>query len=63
MFTAEARAKFTKWVLWANSSLDPICFVENERGQVMGTSVDQPGRAGPFWISLMASIRERLSGG
>ena len=43
--TAEARAKFTKWVLWANSSLDPICFVENERGQVMGTRLDQPGRA------------------
>ena len=43
--TAEARAKFTKWVMWANSSLDPICFVENERGQVMGTRLDQPGRA------------------
>ena len=43
--TAEARAKFTKWVLWANSSLDPICFVENDRGQVMGTRLDQPGRA------------------
>ena len=43
--TPEARAKFTKWVMWANSSLDPICFVENERGQVMGTRLDQPGRA------------------
>ena len=43
--TAEARAKFTKWVVWANSSLDPICFTENERGQVIGTRLDQPGRA------------------
>ena len=43
--TPEQRAKFTKWVMWANSSLDPICFVENERGQVMGTRLDQPGRA------------------
>ena len=43
--TPEQRAKFTKWVMWANSSLDPICFVENDRGQVMGTRLDQPGRA------------------
>ena len=43
--TAADRAKFTKWVVWANSSLDPICFVENERGQVQGTKLDRPGRA------------------
>lgn len=43
--TPEARAKFTKWVMWANSSLDPICFAENERGQVIGTKLDQNGRA------------------
>ena len=52
--TAEARAKFTKWVLWANSSLDPICFVENERGQVMGTRLDQPGRAVSVLDQLLA---------
>ena len=25
------------WLVWANSSLDPILFKENERGQVIGT--------------------------
>mmetsp|Transcript_17424 Transcript_17424/g.54429 ORF Transcript_17424/g.54429 Transcript_17424/m.54429 type:complete len:245 (-) Transcript_17424:236-970(-) len=43
--TPEKRARFTKWVVWANASLDPICFVENDRGQVMGTKLDQSGRA------------------
>ena len=52
--TAEARAKFTKWVMWANSSLDPICFVENERGQVMGTRLDKPGRAVQVLDALLA---------
>ncbi|KAJ8613420.1 hypothetical protein CTAYLR_002285 [Chrysophaeum taylorii] len=43
--TPEKRALVTKWVVWANASLDPICFAENERGQVIGTRLDQPGRA------------------
>jgi len=32
--TPEKRAAVGKWVMWANASLDPICFVENDRGQV-----------------------------
>ncbi|KAH8098530.1 glutathione S-transferase [Aureococcus anophagefferens] len=43
--TPEDRAKHAKWVVWANAALDPICFVENDRGQVVGTKLDQPGRA------------------
>mmetsp|Transcript_15518 Transcript_15518/g.23354 ORF Transcript_15518/g.23354 Transcript_15518/m.23354 type:complete len:238 (+) Transcript_15518:1556-2269(+) len=39
--TAEDRARYTKWIVWANSALDPICFVENERGGVIGTRLDQ----------------------
>jgi len=35
--TPEKRAEVGKWVMWANASLDPICFMENERGQVVGT--------------------------
>ena len=35
--SAEAMAEVAKWVVWANSSLDPILFVENQRGQVIGT--------------------------
>jgi len=31
-------AEVTKWVVWANASLDPILFVVNEEGtQVIGT--------------------------
>ena len=41
----EARAKVTKWVVWANSALDPVCFEENARGQVIGTKLnDASGR-------------------
>jgi len=53
--TAADRAKYTKWVVWANSSLDPICFVENEKGQVMGTKLDRPGRA----VSILDDILKR----
>jgi glutathione S-transferase/alpha,alpha-trehalase len=40
--TPAARAAYTKWVVWANSALDPVCFDENERGQVIGTRLDRP---------------------
>ena len=32
-----ARADAGKWVVWANASLDPCLFIENERGQVLDT--------------------------
>jgi len=32
-----ARAEAGKWVSWANASLDPVCFVENDKGQVLET--------------------------
>jgi len=35
--TPEQRAQVTKWVLWANASLDPVLFKENEQGKVIGT--------------------------
>ena len=34
-------AQITKWVVWANAALDPILFLENERGQVIGTRLTQ----------------------
>lgn len=52
--TAEQRAEFTKWVVWANAALDPICFVENDRGQVIGTKLDSPGRA----VSVLDALLE-----
>jgi glutathione S-transferase len=39
--TPEKRAAVGMWCMWANSSLDPICFVENERGQVLGTKANK----------------------
>ena len=50
--TAADRAKYTKWVVWANSSLDPICFMEDGNGRVLGTKLDQPGRA----VSVLEDI-------
>jgi glutathione S-transferase/alpha,alpha-trehalase len=35
--SAEKRAKFGKWVVFANATLDPILFLENERGGVVDT--------------------------
>ncbi|KAJ1410929.1 hypothetical protein B484DRAFT_336206, partial [Ochromonadaceae sp. CCMP2298] len=39
--TPQKRAAVGMWCMWANSSLDPVCFVENERGQVLGTKADK----------------------
>jgi len=35
--TPAARAKVGKWVVWANATLDPILFKENDNGKVIGT--------------------------
>ena len=43
--TPEKRAAVGKWIMWANASLDPICFKENERGQVIGTKLTESPRA------------------
>merc|ERR1719480_231045 len=41
--TAEARAQYTKWVVWSNSELDGLCFgaVPGDH-RVRGTSMDKP---------------------
>ena len=31
--TPAKRADANKWIVWANASLDPVLFIENERGQ------------------------------
>jgi len=53
--TPETRAEAAKWVFWANASLDPICFIENENGQVIGTGLRGEPRA-------LARLDELLSG-
>jgi len=42
---AKERSEVAQWCVWANSSLDPVCFVENERGQVIGTRGNTENRA------------------
>lgn len=38
------RADMLSWCVWANASLDPVLFKENERGQVIGTGAGQENR-------------------
>lgn len=32
--SASRQAAITSWILWANASLDPICFLETPEGKV-----------------------------
>lgn len=43
--TPELRAEASKWVFWANATLDPICFLETEDGRVYGTGLRGDPRA------------------
>jgi glutathione S-transferase len=42
--TRAQRASILSWIVWANASLDPICYVNNERGQVIDTGLRRPNR-------------------
>ena len=44
MDNAEDRSDVGQWAVWANSALDPVCFVENERGGVIGTKANTENR-------------------
>ena len=37
-------ASITSWIVWANASLDPICFLETPNGKVYDTGLRQPNR-------------------
>merc|ERR1712107_619268 len=39
--TPEDRAKYTKWVVWANTSLEEVCFGP----RFSGSELERPGRA------------------
>lgn len=45
--TPKKRANASKWILWANASLDPCLFKENERGQVLDTGARVVGKQEP----------------
>jgi len=37
--TPEKRAEANKWIVWANATLDPICFKEDGNGRVLDTGL------------------------
>mmetsp|Transcript_15474 Transcript_15474/g.30873 ORF Transcript_15474/g.30873 Transcript_15474/m.30873 type:complete len:242 (+) Transcript_15474:174-899(+) len=53
--TAEDRSRSTPWVVWANSCLDGVCFKEDDRGRVIGTSLDAPNRYTSVLESVMST--------
>ncbi|CAE8702860.1 unnamed protein product [Polarella glacialis] len=43
--TPEKRAEASKWVFWANATLDGICFVEDGNGRVLDTGLRKEPKA------------------
>eukprot|EP00527_Entomoneis_sp_CCMP2396_P009740 CAMPEP_0198137260 /NCGR_PEP_ID=MMETSP1443-20131203/779_1 /TAXON_ID=186043 /ORGANISM="Entomoneis sp., Strain CCMP2396" /LENGTH=246 /DNA_ID=CAMNT_0043798633 /DNA_START=46 /DNA_END=786 /DNA_ORIENTATION=+ len=42
--TAAQKAIILSWIVWANASLDPICFLETPDGKVYDTGLKQPNK-------------------
>ena len=42
--SAAEKAKILSWIVWANASLDPICFLETPDGKVYDTGLKQPNK-------------------
>jgi glutathione S-transferase len=42
--TKEQLAAITSWIVWANASLDPVCFLETPNRKVYDTGLRQPNR-------------------
>ena len=38
------KATIISWIVWANASLDPICFLETPEGKVYDTGLKKPNR-------------------
>jgi len=49
--------------MWANASLDPICFVENDRGQVLDTKLRGEPKAIKTLDALLAGREWLVQGG
>ena len=41
-YSESDRASILSWIVWANASLDPICFLETPDGKVYDTGLKQP---------------------
>ena len=42
--SAAEKAQILSWIVWANASLDPICFLETPDGKVYDTGLKQPNK-------------------
>ena len=58
---AKAKSNAYSWVLWANASLDPICFKEDANGRVIDTGIKNETK-GMRRLDDVLSKREWLSG-
>ena len=58
---AKAKSNAYSWVLWANASLDPICFKEDINGRVIDTGIKNETK-GMRRLDDVLSKREWLSG-
>ena len=56
--TPAKRADANKWVVWANASLDPVLFIENERGQVLDSGASARNLKGAHQARVRAAQRE-----
>jgi len=61
MDTPAKRAEANKWCMWANASLDPVLFKENERGQGIGTGAGDENKKLRVLDTLLASRAYLLS--
>ena len=57
----KAKSNAYSWVLWANASLDPICFKEDANGRVIDTGIKNETK-GMRRLDEVLSKREWLSG-
>ena len=58
---AKAKSNAYSWVLWANASLDPMCFKEDANGRVIDTGIKNDTK-GMRRLDDVLSKREWLSG-
>jgi len=62
--TPAKRADAGKWVVWANASLDPCLFIENERGGVIDSGARKATPPKPLErLEAVLGTREWLAGG
>ena len=52
VLTKSQKAAITSWIVWANASLDPVCFIETPQGKVYDTGLRKNPNGQPLIDSL-----------